>query len=269
MRLVVVVGVLIWTSLLVGVGSTSIGAERVKWDWKTWTQECLKECDDLPQGQKGPCFSDCVRRHIGIARQDFPEFQDQDFNDTLDMADSPELFRLAAQSSYPKYKGFTVGCYKKFCFRYKWKDSSRWGWIEDWDYHPKVGEKTRQYVPCKNHQWHQYCLDYVKQRPGDFPCYASKWSKFPCYKGRRFGCVCAKITRKSETEYYSYWGSSCWVETLMAPHYWDWARVGTTENLVTCSRTRCKGLGLVPPGPTNACSKAAHNEIDSLFELGF
>jgi len=244
MRLVVVVGVLIWTSLLVGVGSTSIGAERVKWDWKTWTQECLKECDDLPQGQKGPCFSDCVRRHIGIARQDFPEFQDQDFNDTLDMADSPELFRLAAQSSYPKYKGFTVGCYKKFCFRYKWKDSSRWGWIEDWDYHPKVGEKTRQYVPCKNHQWHQYCLDYVKQRPGDFPCYASKWTEWSCYKGRRWGC--AKCP---------YPARCCWYETLKAPSYW--ARIyGESRKPIFCG------------GEWNGgCSYAARAMIDNLGEI--
>jgi len=272
MRLVVVVSVLICMSSLVSVGSTSIGISRKDQDFNytldmadspdTATIAGISRKDQDFNYTLDMADSPDTATIAGISRKN------QDFNDTLDMADSPE-HRLAYKSPYKKYRGFIVGCYQGFCFRRKWKDSTRWGWLEDWedrDYKP--GGKERKYVPCspENHQW---CLDYVKQRPGDFPCYASKWSKFPCYKGRRFGCVCAKITRKSETEYYSYWGSSCWVETLMAPHYWDWARVGTTENLVTCSRTRCKGLGLVPPGPTNACSEAAHNEIDSLFELGF
>jgi len=264
MRLVVVVGVLIWTSLLVGVGSTSIGAERVKWDWKTWTQECLKECDDLPQGQKGPCFSDCVRRHIGIARQDFPEFQDQDFNDTLDMADSPGTASIAgisrkdqdfndtldmadspelplAASSYPKYKGFAVGCYKSFCFRHKWKDSSRWGWIEDWHF---WGRWKNQYVPCENNQ---YCLAYVTLRPGDFPCYVSKWSDFPCYKGRRFGCAPTAGGRKG----------CCWYETLKAPYYWDWV-YDTFGKPSWCSQ---------PVGRVKGCSHSSHQEIDKLGEI--
>ena len=35
-----------------------LGAERVK---RGWIQQCLKDCDDLPQGQKAPCRADCVR----------------------------------------------------------------------------------------------------------------------------------------------------------------------------------------------------------------
>merc|ERR1719334_102662 len=145
----------------------------------------------------------------GISGQDFPKFQDQDFNNTLDMADSPEL-RLAAES-YPKYKGFTIGCYKNYCFRTKWKDSSRWGWIEDWISYRRV----RRYVACKDDQ---YCLNYVKRppvperKPDDFPCYASKWSEYACYKGRRYGC-----SSKSGEKY-----KCCWYETLKTP-YWDWA----------------------------------------------
>merc|ERR1712168_347091 len=187
MQLIVVVGVLICRALLVSVGSSS----------------------------------------IGMSRQDFPQFQDQDLNDTLDMADSPELGR-AATSSYLKYKGFTVGCHNKYCFRYKWKDSSRWGWIEDWDYKP--GGKKRQYVPCKNHQ---YCLNYVKQRHRDFPCYASKWSEFHCYKGRRFGC--------SNSYGCSYPERCCWYETLKAPYYWDWAFEGTIGNPLLCGKNQWDG----------------------------
>jgi len=145
------------------------------------------------------------------------------------------------------YKGFRVGCYAKFCIRWKWKDyvnglKWKWSWIEAWDYKP--GGKKSQKVPCKNNQ---YCLDYVKQRPGDFPCYVSKWSEYPCYKGRRFGC--------SPPEKTFYPDPCCWHETLKAPHYWDWAHVGKTGDLLLCGEH------------WGWCKIAAREEIDKLGEI--
>jgi len=271
MRLVVVVSVLICMSSLVSVGSTSIGISRKNKDFNntlnmadsldTATIAGISRKDQYFNYTLDMADSPDIATISGISRKD------QDFNDTLDMADSPAHRLADYKSPYKKYRGFIVGCYQGFCFRRKWKDSTRWGWLEDWedrDYKP--GGKERKYVPCSPEN-HQYCLDYIKQRPGDFPCYASKWSEFPCYKGRRFGCVRASVKKftvwGTETDACEWPGSCCWVETLMAPYHWDWVRVGTTGKLLACS----KYYGQGPPGPSNACSEAAHNEIDSLFEL--
>jgi len=224
MRFVVVVGVLIWTSLLVSVGSTS----------------------------------------IGIFRQNYAEFQDQDFNGTLDMADSPET-GLAAKSSNVKYTvhGFRVGCYKKFCYRNKWKDSSRWGWIEAWDYKP--GGKKSEYVPCNLGQNYvsnlddQYCLDYVKQRPGDFPCYASKWSgnkRQSCYKGRRYGCEASSAFIHPKL-FRDGW---CWCETLTAPYYWHYP-------IHRHSKQKGKRIRCDVYRARATCSRVCHAEIDKLDEI--
>ena len=154
---------------------------------------------------------------IETSSEEFPELQV--FNDTMDMESElePSSLELAltksGKSSYLRYEGFEIGCYNKLCFRRKWKTSSRWGYIEDWEEQGKTG-KNKQLVPCKDHQ---FCLDYVKQRPGDFPCYKSDWSEHPCYKGRRYGC------RRMGFPFQSMKG--CWHETLTAPYYWRYSHI--------------------------------------------
>ena len=96
------------------------------------------------------------------------------------------------------------------------------GYIEDWEEQGKTG-KNKQLVPCKDHQ---FCLDYVKQRPGDFPCYKSIWSHHPCYKGRRYGC------RRMGFPFESM--KRCWHEILTPPYYWAYSHIANPA--VSCSR---------------------------------
>merc|ERR1711875_68872 len=111
MRFVLVVGVLIWSSVIV-VSEESIETSS----------------EEFPELQ---VFNDTM-----------------DMESELEPSSLELALTKSGKSSYLRYEGFEIGCYNKLCFRRKWKTSSRLGYMEDWDYKP--GGKNKQYVPCKD-----------------------------------------------------------------------------------------------------------------------
>jgi len=219
MRFVLVVGVLIWSSVIV-VSEESIETSSEEFPELQVFNDTVDMESELEPSSLG------TQLYLGLF-DPRPPVRDSIVTPRHLFSITELALTKSGKSSYLRYEGFEIGCYNKLCFRRKWKTSSRWGYIEDWEEQGKTG-KNKQLVPCKDHQ---FCLDYVKQRPGDFPCYKSIWSHHPCYKGRRYGC------RRMGFPFESM--KRCWHEILTPPYYWAYSHIAFP--VVDCSRDEyCK-----------------------------